>query len=221
MSPEESPLAASGVARSLVWAKFTQGMKKGLLPFAIVLVVLFTGCRTPQPQLTRPIQVTASVTNRVFLASLAGQLGHSFLPGNRLEPLQNGAEFVPAMLAAIRSASNSVNLEVFIWRSGRMSEEFIAALTERARAGVEVRVVADALGTLKFKDEDQQRLRAAGVQFVRYNKPRLWRLDRLNFRDHRKLLIVDGNVGFTGGMCIADEWLGNAETKDRWRYTQV
>ncbi len=123
------------------------------------------------------------------------------------------------MIAAIRSATNSVNLETFVWKSGRMSDAFIDALTERARAGVEVRCVADGFGTLKLKDADEKRLRAAGVKYFRYNKARLHLLHRINFRDHRKLLIVDGRVGFTGGACISDAWLGNAETKDVWRDT--
>ncbi|MEP6663990.1 MAG: phospholipase D-like domain-containing protein, partial [Verrucomicrobiota bacterium] len=98
-------------------------------------------------------------------------------------------------------------------------DAFIDALTERARAGVEVRCVADGLGTLYLKDEDLARIRAAGVKFIRYNKPRLQHLNRVNFRDHRKLMIVDGRIGFTGGACIGDGWLGNAETKDLWRDT--
>lgn len=123
------------------------------------------------------------------------------------------------MIAAIRSATNSVNLESYIWKSGRMSDAFIEALSERALAGVEVRCMADGIGTMKLKAEDEQRLRDAGVQYFRYNKPRLHRLNRVNFRDHRKLMTVDGQIGFTGGACIADAWLGNAETKEVWRDT--
>ena len=100
-----------------------------------------------------------------------------------------------------------------------MSDEFIDALTERARAGVEVRCLGDGMGTLKFKDEDEKRLRDAGVKYFRYNKPRLYFLHRLNFRDHRKLMTVDGRIGFTGGACLADEWRGNAETDKVWRDT--
>lgn len=186
---------------------------------AVLGSLLLAGCHGPKLELRQPIQFSESVSNTAFRHSLAGQLRTEFLPGNRVEPLLNGDQILPAMIAAIRAATNSINLESFIWKSGRMSDAFIEALTERARAGVEVRCIADALGTINLKDEDLNRLRAAGVQFRRYNKPRLHRLNRVNFRDHRKIMIVDGYVGFTGGACIGDAWLGNAETKELWRDT--
>ncbi len=178
-----------------------------------------TGCHGPGLELKHPISLRSSVTDPTFRNSLAGQLRTDFLPGNKIEPLLNGDEILPAMIAAIRSATNSINLETFIWKSGRMSDAFIDALSERARAGVEVRCIADGLGTFSFKNKDEKRLRAAGVKYVRYNKPRLHLLNRMNFRDHRKLMIVDGRIGFTGGSCIGDRWLGNAENKEVWRDT--
>jgi len=123
------------------------------------------------------------------------------------------------MIHAIRAATNNVNMETFLWASGEMSDAFIDALTDRARAGITVRVVVDALGSRRLKDADVERMREAGVRFRQYNKPHLARLHRLNFRDHRKLLVVDGAVAFIGGACVADEWLGNAETSNQWRDT--
>lgn len=194
-------------------------MNRQLL-LAITIVGLYgTGCSGPKIELKRPVVFHGTVADPTFRDSLAGQLRTGFLPGNRIEPLLNGEQILPAMIAAIRSATNSINLENYIWRSGRMSDAFIEALTERARAGVEVRCIADGFGTLGLKDDDEHRLRNAGVKFVRYNKPRLHLLNRVNFRDHRKLMIVDGRIGFTGGACIGDAWLGNAETKDLWRDT--
>ena len=193
---------------------------KTVLLAALALVALgTTACHGPKLELTKPVVYNGGPTNAAFRNSLAGQLRTDFLPGNRIEPLVNGVQFLPAMIAAIRAASNSVNLETYIWRSGKMSDQFIDALTERARAGVEVRCIADGLGTLSLKDDDEHRLRDAGVQLVRYNKPRLWLLNRVNFRDHRKLMIVDGRVAFTGGACIGDAWMGNAESKEVWRDT--
>jgi cardiolipin synthase len=177
------------------------------------------GCRGPKVELKYHPSEAAGVRSPAFRDSLAGQIRTAFLPGNRVEPLLNGDQIVPAMLAAIRSASNSVNIESFIWESGRMSDQFVTALIERARAGVEVRAIADGLGTMGLKDTDLDRMRSAGIKFIRYNKPRLYRLNRVNFRDHRKILIVDGQVGFTGGACIGDAWLGNAETQELWRDT--
>ncbi len=194
-------------------------MKGKFLALVCVAGLFVTGCHGPKLQLKHQVAFRGSVTDPTFRDSLAGQLRTDFQPGNKLTPLLNGDQFLPAMIAAIRSATNSVNLETFIWKSGRMSDEFIDALTERARAGVEVRCIADGFGTYKLKDEDEQRLRAAGVKYIRYNKPRIYLPHRLNFRDHRKLMIVDGRIGFTGGACISDAWLGNAETKDLWRDT--
>jgi cardiolipin synthase A/B len=194
---------------------------EGRLFFAILAVAFCSfGCRGPRLELKHQVAPGCTVTNETFRDSLAGQIRSGFLPGNRIEPLVNGDRFVPAMLAAIRAATNSINIEAYIWQSGRMSDEFVAALTERAHAGVEVRCLADALGTLKLRGDDVDKLRGAGVKFVRYNKPHPHLLHRLNFRDHRKLMVVDGRVGFTGGACIGDSWLGDARTKEEWRDTQ-
>jgi cardiolipin synthase len=133
--------------------------------------------------------------------------------------LLNGDEIFPAMLKAINAATNTINLENYMWRSGPLSDEFVAALSERARDGVDIRIITDAFGSMDFDSQDQETLRAAGVRFNFYNPTRLHVLPRLNFRDHRKLLIVDGAIGFTGGVCIADEWMGDAETKYQWRET--
>ncbi|MEO5802817.1 MAG: phospholipase D-like domain-containing protein, partial [Verrucomicrobiota bacterium] len=194
-------------------------MKAVFLRTILAVGLLAAGCHGPKLQLKHPITFSGGVTDPTFCKSLAGQLRTDFLPSNRLEPLLNGDQILPSMIAAIRAATNSINLETFIWKSGRMSDAYIEALTERARAGVEVRCIADGFGTLSLKDEDEERLRAAGVKYVRYNKARIHLLHRLNFRDHRKLMIVDGKVGFTGGACISDAWLGNAETKELWRDT--
>ena len=192
------------------------------IPLTTVLLATLwggPGCRGPKVQLKHQVAVGATVTNQTFRDSLAGEIRADFLPGNRLTPLVNGDQIVPAMIGAIRSARRTVNLETYLWKSGRMSDEFIAALTDRAQAGVEVRVIADAVGSSKLEKRDEEKMLAAGVRFVRYNKPRLHLLNRANFRDHRKLMIVDGTVAFTGGACVGDAWYGNAETKDQWRDT--
>jgi cardiolipin synthase A/B len=180
-----------------------------------------SGCRAPRLQLQQCVAVGSSVTDQGFRDSLGGALRTPFLAGNRVEPLVNGDRFVPAIVAAIRGASNSVNIETFIWKSGRMSDQILEALLERAQAGVEVRAIADGLGTYRLRREDRDRMRAAGVRFVRINPPRITQLHRINFRDHRKMVIVDGRVAFTGGFCIGDKWLGNAESEASWRETLV
>jgi cardiolipin synthase len=172
-------------------------------------------------QLRHAVAADSSVAEPAFRDSLGGALRTPFMTGNRVVPLVNGDEFVPAIVAAIRSATNSINVETFIWKSGRMSDQLLEVLIERARAGVEVRVVADGMGTYRITDEDWARVRAAGIRFVHINSPRLATLHRINFRDHRKLVIVDGRIAFTGGFCIGDKWLGNAETAALWRETLV
>jgi cardiolipin synthase len=186
---------------------------------ALLALALASGCLGPRMELRKQVVSQCSVTNDVFARSLASIVGSPFVDGNLITPLVNGDEIFPAMLRAIDSATNTVNLENYLWRSGPVSDEFVAAVCERARAGVEVRVITDALGSIRLNDDDVRRMRNAGVKLHFYNPPRLHGLPKLNFRDHRKLLIVDGTIAFTGGVCIADEWTGDAETKHQWRET--
>jgi cardiolipin synthase len=149
-------------------------------------------------------------------------VGAEFTGGNRVQLLVNGDEFFPAMLKAITEAKKTITLETYIWAPGRISEDFITALRERAKAGVKVHVLVDGMGTLKFKDDDRERLREAGVQFYKYGREHWWQIKpNINHRTHRKILVVDGKVGFTGGMCIDDSWLGDAHNEKVWRETQV
>ena len=181
--------------------------------------MLVSGCLGPRMELKQQVAPGCTVTNPVFCRSLSAVVGTPFIDGNRVTRLLNGDEIFPAMLKAIKAATNTINLENYMWRSGPLSDEFVAAIVDRTRHGVAVRIITDALGSMDFDDQDLETLRAAGVHFNYYNPTRLHVLPRLNFRDHRKLLIVDGAVGFTGGVCISDEWMGNAETKNQWRET--
>ena len=180
--------------------------------------LLTSGCHGPRMELTRQVAPTTAVTDPAFRDSLAAVIGNPFIGGNRITRLVNGDEIFPAMLQAIAAATNTVMFENYLWESGRVSDQFIAALTERARAGVDVRVVVDAIGSV-ISLADITRLRAAGVTLVFNNPPFPQFIHQLNFRDHRKLLIVDGAVGFNGGACVADAWAGAAETPDQWRDT--
>jgi cardiolipin synthase A/B len=154
-----------------------------------------------------------------FRRSMGVLLGPPILEGNKVEVLLNGDQIFPAMLEAIRHAQTSVNFETYIYWSGSIGQEFTQALSERARAGVKVHVMLDFIGSMKLGDEALQAMRAAGVEVQRYHKPVWWKLARLNNRTHRKLLIVDGKIGFTGGVGIADKWRGHAQDEDHWRDT--
>jgi cardiolipin synthase len=108
-------------------------------------------------------------------------------------------------------------METYIYWSETIGQEFSDALMERARAGVKVHLMLDFIGSMKMDDKSLDALHAAGVQVQRYHKPVWWKLTRLNNRTHRKVLVVDGKVGFTGGVGIADKWRGNGEDENHWR----
>lgn len=146
-------------------------------------------------------------------------LGPPLLAGNKIEVLRNGDEIFPAMLAAIRSARRTINFESYIYWSGDIGKEFADALSERAQEGVKVHVLLDAVGAAKIDKHWVAQMAEAGVQVLRYHPISWYELGRLNNRTHRKLLIVDGSLGFTGGVGIAPEWTGRAQDPDHWRDT--
>jgi cardiolipin synthase len=166
-------------------------------------------------QLTR----TYDTNDPQFRRSLGVLLGPPIVEGNKAEVLLNGDQIFPAMLKAIREARHSINFETYIYWSGTIGKEFTEALAERARAGVKVNVLLDWIGSIKIDDASMEEMRRAGVQLHRYHKPVWWKLTRLNNRTHRKLLITDGRIGFTGGVGIADKWRGNGQDEDHWRDT--
>jgi cardiolipin synthase len=141
------------------------------------------------------------------------------IDGNRYRVLLNGDEIFPPMLAAIAAAQKTIDFETYIYWSGDIGRAFADALTERARAGVKVHVLLDWVGSLKMSDQLLAEMTDAGVQVRRYHPPSWWELGRLNNRTHRKLLVVDGRLGFTGGVGIAPSWTGHAQDPDHWRDT--
>ncbi len=178
--------------------------------------------------LSRPKQVhyllphRFSVQDDAFLPSAHALAEPSMLSGNRVRLLINGQEIFPAMLAAISRAQRSVNLESYIFWSGAVGTRFRDALIDRARHGVQVRLILDSVGSKsKLKDPDIAALRQAGCFLEIYHPLHPWNLNSFDNRTHRRILVVDGKIGFTGGAGIADEWLGNADAKDHWRDTQV
>jgi cardiolipin synthase A/B len=169
-----------------------------------------------------PLRLDFGPTDPAFPAALGPLVGAEFTSGNSVQTLLNGDQFFPAMLDAIRQAKKTVTLETYIWSPGRISDQYIVALCDRARAGVKVDIMVDGMGTLKFKRDDRDRLEKAGVHFLKYGREHWWEIKpNINHRTHRKLLVVDGIVGFTGGMCIDDHWSGNADSENVWRDTVV
>lgn len=170
-------------------------------------------------RIRRAVQSSYAVSDPQFPRAMGALLGPPLEGGNRTETLLNGASIFPAMLAAIRGAQRTITFETYIYWSGRIGREFAEALAGRARAGVKVHVLLDWVGSQKIEEALLERMRAAGVEIHFYHPLAWYSIDRLNNRTHRKLLVVDGRVGFTGGVGIADEWDGDAQDPAHWRDT--
>src|SRR5687768_1080256 len=193
---------------------WTIGVTVAVTTLALVLAMNFV---TPEKSLERKIEHRYPVADPQFRREMSVMLGPSILPGNRVADLQNGEEIFPAMLEAIRAARKTITFETYIYWSGEIGARFAQALAERARAGVRVHVTIDWAGSVKMDEALLRQMEEAGVQVERYRPLRWYNLHRLNNRTHRKLLVVDGQVGFTGGVGIADLWLGDAQDPDHWR----
>jgi cardiolipin synthase A/B len=154
-----------------------------------------------------------------FARAMSVLFGPTVLPGNEVRSYVNGCRIFPAMLEAIAAARRSITFETFIYWSGETGERFANALIERSRSGVAVHVLLDWVGSLPMERRLLERMQSGGVQVIRFHPPSLGLLGRVNNRTHRKLLVVDGRIGFTGGVGIADEWDGDAERPDHWRDT--
>lgn len=191
----------------------------GLFALGSVMVGLFFAIGR------RPRQIVATSTppldSHEFLAALAGAVNGTVQRGGTAELLDNGDAFFPAMLEAIANARRSVNFSVYIWEPGEVSDRFFAALTGRASEGVQVRVMLDGLGGIRAPSEGIDALRAAGGKVERFRPPRFGMLTRFHKRNHRRAIIIDGRIGFTGGAAIGDKWLGDVRTPEEWRDSMV
>jgi cardiolipin synthase len=158
-----------------------------------------------------------AISDPQFRRSLSALLGPPMVDGNRLESLINGDEIFPAMLAAIKQAKRTITFETYIYWSESIGREFADALIARAKDGVKVHVLLDWIGSAKMEPRYLEDMKTAGIEIERYHKPHWSNLARMNNRTHRKLLVIDGQVGFTGGVGIADQWRGHAEDDKHWR----
>lgn len=156
-----------------------------------------------------------------FRTTMAGMTGMPLVEGNRVTIYNNGDEFYPAMLDAIDSGQRSVTMEQFIFLNGQTGRRFAEAFAEKARQGVAVKLLVDAIGSAPLGEEILQILQAGGCQLAWFQPVHWYTLNRINQRTHRKSLIIDGRIAFTGGAGLADSWLGSAVDEREWRDIQV
>jgi cardiolipin synthase len=183
----------------------------GLFIAWLVIAMLFT------PHIPYHIEEDVDAGSDHFIHALESICQTHLEPGNRVEILTNGDALYPAMLDAIRNARATVNMECYIFKKGVIGDQFIEALCERAKAGVRVTLVMDAIGSFGAYRAARKPLEAAGARIAAYQRFTWYRLSRLNNRTHRELLIVDGDVAFVGGAGVADWWAKPTRTKSMWR----
>jgi len=183
----------------------------------LLIVVVAMNFATPEKKLEHSVSHRYDIGDPEFRREMSVMLGPAIVSGNKVTALQNGDEIFPAILEAIRGAQTSINFETYIYWSGEIGKEVTAALAERAAAGIPVNVIIDWAGSIKMDNELLDKLTEGGVNVHHYRPLRWYNLSRVNNRTHRKLLVVDGRIAFTGGIGVADQWLGNAQSPDHWR----
>ncbi|MEN3951480.1 phospholipase D-like domain-containing protein [Iodidimonas sp. SYSU 1G8] len=182
-----------------------------------VLTILVLNVTGPEKCIKEPLRHLCKVRDPQFMREMGTLLGPPVLGGMKVEDFQNGDEIFPAMLSAIRGARRTITFETFIYWSGDVGREFRDALVERARAGVKVHIMLDWVGSQKVSDKTVDMLREAGAEVEFYHPLKWYTLSRFNSRTHRKLLVIDGRIGFTGGVGVADQWRGSAQDPAHWR----
>jgi cardiolipin synthase A/B len=185
----------------------------------LAAVIVALNFATGEKKIDRKIERLYALKDPDFQRAMGVLLGPAIVGGNRFEVLLNGDQIFPPMLEAIRGAKKTITFESYIYWSGTIGQKFADALAERARAGVKVHVLLDWVGSSKMDDSLLALMEQAGVELKKFHQPHWYNLARLNNRTHRKVLVTDGKVGFTGGVGISDLWSGNAQDPDHWRDT--
>ena len=201
----------------LAWAEWIV-LCLGFLAIVLVFCIFFIR----RQSLEYRLEHTFAVRDPEFFGSALALSDPVPIGGNKIEILANGDEYFPAMLQAIRAARRTVNFGAYILHSDEVGRQFRDAFCERARAGVEVRVLLDGIGSgWSLDNSDVRMMRDAGCKFSYYHPTFSWRVDRTNRRSHRRILVVDGKIGFTGSAGFALKWAGHAEDKKHWRDSQA
>jgi cardiolipin synthase A/B len=182
---------------------------------SVIGALFFTVEGTPDRLVTDDRVPT--VDSPAFALALSHLVNAPMERGGTVTVLNNGDEFLPALLDTLEQARHSIHLSVYIWTDGAFSEQVLEVLLRQQRRGVAVRVLLDALGARGAPREGFDDLAQAGGRVERFRTPRFGRLTRFHRRSHRRAIVVDGEVGFTGGMAVYDKWLGDAQDPDHWR----
>jgi cardiolipin synthase len=195
------------------WMKTLAGIG-GVAVVGIVVTLFFSMGRRPSDI---AIPYNPPVTSPDFMLGLSGVAGSPLRAGGTARLLNNGDAFFPALFEAVKGAKQSINFAVYIWEDSEPGTQLFALLTERARAGVQVRVLLDGLGGLHAPDDKIKQLEEAGGKVKVFRSPQLGKLSRFHKRNHRRSIVIDGSTAFVGGMAVADKWVGHAQDPEHWR----
>jgi len=195
--------------------------RKLWITFGVIALVITSGLLLAQDQEFIYVESAYSTEDPRFPEYVAAIAGSPVTRGGAFEVLTNGVQIMPAMLAAIEQARERIVFETYVFTDGTYAKQFSEALAAAARRGVRVYLLLDAMGAKGIGDENEKTMRDAGVQIAWFNPISFRHAEEINGRTHRKILVIDGKLGFTGGVGIADYWAGNADAKDHWRDTQI
>ncbi|MBD0371384.1 MAG: cardiolipin synthase [Pyrinomonadaceae bacterium] len=212
----------AGWVSLLVWA--AEATLKKWLAVLGVFLLLWAGLFLFQQERGNPkfgLSQEIAIESAEFLPSIAGATGAPFVPGNRIDPLFNGDQFYPAILEAIGGAQHSINIEAYIFWDDPLGNRVADALIAKARGGVAIRVLVDAVGSRKMSSKMERKLEDGGCRVARFHPVWFFTIDRISNRTHREITVVDGRIGFQGGAGYAEHWTGNAQDPEHWRDTLV
>ena len=188
----------------------------GVVSLISVLSTLFFAVGDRPTTITTDGPVPA-VESLEFATALSALVNAPIDRGGTVTVLNDGDEFFPALLESIQNARKSINFSVYVWKDGEVADRVLPALLAAQRRGVEVRILLDGFGATGISDKAFEPLKAAGARVSKFRTPKLGQLLRFHRRNHRRAIVMDGSVGFTGGMAVSDVWLGHAQDKEHWR----
>lgn len=189
-----------------------------IFPLLAAFLLAQGGCGHVQPHLEVP---DLRIAEPSFRATVVGYAGGVVVGGNRIDVLLNGDEIFPAKLDLIRAARKTITYAQYVFEEGEPAADTAQALAERCRAGVKVHVLVDAVGSLMMPSQYRDWLTEAGCELVFYRPLSPWAMDRVNNRNHRRILVADGRVGVTGGSGTSGKWSGNGRQEGQWRDTDL